>query len=100
MSVELDGRMVIPGIPQQTRIMQSTIFSTLLKHLFVYLYTPKINRQIDMAQNMNNVQYVFLQNAGHLQAPPGQTYELPLSSLIGMIGMSRRNPDDQKISPH
>ena len=53
-----------------------------------------------MAQNLNNVQYVFMQNAGLLQAPPGQTYQLPPSSLIGPIGMRRRNPDGRLISIH
>ena len=41
--VDLDGRIVIPGIPEQTRIIQSTEFSALLKHLLVYLYKAKIN---------------------------------------------------------
>jgi len=41
-----------------------------------------------------------MQNAGHLQAPLGQTYQLPPSTLIGTIGMSCRNPDGQNISAH
>jgi len=53
-----------------------------------------------MVQNIINIQYVFMQNAGHLQAPPGQMYQLPPSTLIGTIGMSHRNPDGQKISTH
>jgi len=53
-----------------------------------------------MAQNINNVQCLFWQNAGHLQAPLGQTYQVPPSSPTGMIGMSRRDPDGGKISTH
>ena len=41
-----------------------------------------------------------MQNAGHLQAPPRQTYQLPASTLIGTIGTSHRNPDGRKISTH
>jgi len=53
-----------------------------------------------MAQNIINVQYVFMQSTGHLQAPRGQMYQLPPSTLIGTIGMCRRNPDGQKINAH
>ena len=41
-----------------------------------------------------------MQNAGLLQAPPGQMYQLPKSSLIGPIGMRLRNPDGRLISIH
>ena len=53
-----------------------------------------------MAQNIINVEYIFIQNAGQLQAPQGQTYQLPPSTLIGTIGMSHRNQDGRKISAH
>jgi len=50
-----------------------------------------------MAQNMN-IQYVFMQNAGVLA--PGQTDQLPPSSLQGAISMHRINPDRGGISDH
>jgi len=50
-----------------------------------------------MAQNIN-MQYVFMQNAGVLA--PGQTDQLPPSSLQGAISMHRTNPGGRAISDH
>jgi len=50
-----------------------------------------------MAQNIN-MQYVFMQNAGVLA--PGQTDQLPLSSLQGAMSMHCTNPGGQAISDH
>jgi len=44
-----------------------------------------------MAQNVNNVQYVYMANPQQAP-PPGQTYQLPLNSLAGHIGMGHSNP--------
>jgi len=44
------------------------------------------------------MQYVFMQNAGVLA--PGQTDQLPPSSLQGAISMHRTNPGGQAISDH
>jgi len=50
-----------------------------------------------MAQNID-MQYVFMQNAGVLA--PGQTDQLPLSSLQEAISMHRTNPGGRAISDH
>jgi len=50
-----------------------------------------------MAQNVN-MQYVFMQNAAGLA--PGQTDQLPPSSLTGAISMHRTNPGGLAISDH
>jgi len=39
----------------------------------------------------NNVEYVYMPNAGNLQAPAGQTYHLPPVSLRGYISSRRSN---------
>ena len=44
------------------------------------------------------MQYVFMQNAAVLA--PGQTDQLPPSSLQGAISMHRTNPDNRAISHH
>jgi len=46
----------------------------------------------------NNVEYVYMPNAGNLQAPAGQTYHLPPVSLRGYI--SSRRPNYRKIVDH
>ena len=52
-----------------------------------------------MAQNLNNVQYVHIPNAGNQQAPPGQTYQLPPNSFS--VAINVRIPDHgKKISIH
>jgi len=43
----------------------------------------------------NNVEYVYMPNAGNLQVPAGQTYDLPPVSLRGYI--SSRRPNYRKI---
>jgi len=50
-----------------------------------------------MAQNIN-IQYVFMQNAGVLA--PGQTDQLPPSSLQGAISMHCTNPGGRAITDH
>jgi len=50
-----------------------------------------------MAQNIN-MQYVFMQNPGGLA--PGQTDQLPPSSLQGAISVHRTNPGGRAISDH
>jgi len=60
--------------------------------------TININKTpTDMAQNIN-LQYVFMQNPGVLA--PGQTDQLPPSSLQGGIGMRRTNPGGRLVSAH
>ena len=39
----------------------------------------------------NNVEYVYMPNAGNLRAPAGQTYHLPPISLRGYISSRRTN---------
>ena len=52
-----------------------------------------------MAQNLNNVQYVHMPNAGNQPAPPGQTYQLPPNSFG--VAINIRIPDHgKKISIH
>jgi len=46
----------------------------------------------------NNVENVYMPNAGNLQAPAGQTYHLPPVSLRGYI--SSRRPNYRKIVDH
>jgi len=46
----------------------------------------------------NNVEYVYIPNAGNLQAPAGQTYHLPPVSLRRYI--SSRRPNYRKIVDH
>jgi len=46
----------------------------------------------------NNVEYVYMPNAGNLQAPAGQTYHLPPVSLRGYI--SSRPSNYRKIVDH
>ena len=54
-----------------------------------------------MAQNINNVQYVHMANPGVGQAPPpGQTYQLPQNSLVGLISTSRSNPNSRSTTLH
>jgi len=50
------------------------------------LYTQ---RSSDMAHN--NVEYIYMPNAGNLQAPAGQTYHLPPVPLRGYISSRRSN---------
>jgi len=57
------------------------------------LYTQKSS---DMAHN--NVEYVYMPNAGNLQAPADQTYHLPPVSLRGYV--SSRRPNYRKIVDH
>jgi len=57
------------------------------------LYTQ---RSSDMAHN--NVEYVYMPNAGNQQAPAGQTDHLPPVSLRGYI--SSRRPNYRKIVDH
>ena len=55
-----------------------------------------------MAQNINIVQYVHIQNPGAQQARQGQTYQLPPNSLGGVISAKRQNPEagKRKIKTH
>ena len=55
-----------------------------------------------MAQNINIVQYIHIQNPGAQQAPQGQTYQLPPNSLAGVISAKRKNPEagKRKIKKH
>jgi len=50
-----------------------------------------------MVQNINML-YVFMPNAGVLA--PGQTDQLPPSSLQGAISMHRTNPGSRAIRDH
>ena len=55
----------------------------------------------DMPQNINNVQYVHMANPGVGQVPPpGQAYQLPLNSLVGLISTRRSNPDSRSTTLH
>ena len=55
----------------------------------------------DMAQNINNVQYVHMANPGVGQVlPPGQAYQLPLNSLSGLISTRRSNPECRSTALH
>ena len=47
-----------------------------------------------MAQNLNNLQYIHMPNAGNQQAPQGQTYELPPNSFC--VAINVRIPDHGK----
>ena len=55
-----------------------------------------------MAQNINIVQYIQIQNPGAQQDPQGRTYQLPPNSLAGVIGAKWKNPETgkQKIKTH
>ena len=54
-----------------------------------------------MAQNINNVQYVHMANPRVGQVPlPGQAYQLPLHSLVGLISTRRSNPDCRSTTLH
>ena len=55
-----------------------------------------------MAQNINIVQYIHIQNLGAQQAPQRQTYQLPSNSLTGVISPKRTNPEvgKRKIKTH
>ena len=47
-----------------------------------------------MGQNLKNVQYVHMPNAGNQQAPPGQTYQLPANSFG--VAINVKIPDHGK----
>ena len=75
----------------------STIFTTSIVFSMTTIYRDQ--NSFDMAQNINNVQYVHMANPGVGQVPPlGQAYQLPLKSLIGVISTRRLNPDGRSTT--
>ena len=51
-----------------------------------------------MADNINHIHYVYIQNPGMQQAPAGQTYQLPPNSLAGVISAARPNGGGPSIT--
>src|SRR5437588_3567000 len=51
-----------------------------------------------MAQNIINLQYTCVPNAGHAIVPAGHVNQLPPNSLVGNI--HKKWPDHRKLSEH
>ena len=103
MRADHNGRMFIPRItsqcPQSTNIHNIHLIYNIYCILTTTIYIDQ--NSFDMAQNINNVQYVQMANPGVGQVPPPeQAYQPPLNSLVGLISTRRSNPDGGSTTLH